>query len=101
MRIYFTMIALLVTSMMTISHAWAQSDIMPDEYYRSMTKNQLNYRLPSKSLSSDSLGRQLGSFGSGNCPDQINIGGIPEGTDIFGNVDIDVVINQDIFIDCR
>lgn len=38
--------------------------------------------------------------GQNGCPDTIQIGSVDSDTPIFGNVDINVVLQNDIFIDC-
>lgn len=75
----------------------------PDEFYRPIQSRDLVTKLPprvgvSKSFSgseSDFL-----SFQGDGCPETILIGSVDEDSDVFGGVDIDVVVESDIIIQC-
>lgn len=79
------------------SFAHAQGEL--DSFYRPYQKNELNYRLRPY-YDNDKYSTDLNSLRRNVCPDEINIGNISEDSKIFGNVDINIVIDEDVYIDC-
>ena len=81
--------------------AKAQDYISPDEYYKPVTKRDLDYNAKFLARRDGVSGSNSGfnSFNSG-CPDEINIGGIGNNTRVIGSVNIDVNIDENFRINC-
>lgn len=97
----FLSIALL--SILFCSEVSAQSS--PDQFYRPVSSRDLITILPPRvdqdKLLSENQEDFLSFGGSGGgCPDEILIGSVDGDASIFGGVDIEVVINNDIIVDC-
>ena len=102
MKNYILIAALFVLSIPQTAFAQFES---PDQFYRPVSSRDLVTKLPprtdtDKLLSSD--GSNFFDFdgNSGGCPESILIGSVDEDADVFGGVDIDVVIDSDITISC-
>ena len=83
---------------------WAQGE-GPDQFFRPVTSNDLVTRLPPRAnvdrrFSSDTSNFLDFDGRSGGCPDNVLIGSVDGDADVFGGVDIDVVVNSDIIINC-
>jgi len=59
----------------------------------------LAVKLPPR-IDSDETGKNETTAIDGGCPDSISIGSVPDGTTVNGDVDIEVVITEDIYIRC-
>ena len=73
-----------------------------DSFYRPVGSGDVIAKLPPRFDSGNSrFGFDERSFltGSGGCPQEISIASIDE-EQVFGNVNIEVVIEKDIFIQC-
>lgn len=67
-----------------------------EKFFRPSDSSQLRARLPSRAGNNDNA-----SFISdSSCPDDIFIGSVQDGSNAFGNPDIDVNIGGDIIINC-
>ena len=86
-----------------ISPAFSQAQ-NPDQFYRPVKSKDLITKLPPRvdkeKLLSGNNGDFLSFDGNGGCPETVLIGSVDEDSDVFGSVDIDVVIENDIIIDC-
>jgi hypothetical protein len=96
-----TAYSVLFLSLLLIAPVKAQDYISPDEYYKPVTKRDLDYNSKTLTNKSGSFanGAGLNSFNSG-CPDEINIGGIGNNTRVIGSVDIDINIDENFRINC-
>lgn len=77
---------------------YAQGEL--DSFYRPYSKNELDYRLRPYLPDASEREDYLDSLRRQHCPDEINIGNISEDSRIFGNVDIEIIIDEDFYIDC-
>ena len=86
------------------SQAFAQFT-SKEEFYRPVSAGDLNTRVAPR-IDQDRLlsgGNETDFFsfsGSGGCPDTVLIGSVDGDSDVFGGVDIDVVVESDIIINC-
>ncbi len=71
---------------------------VPDQYYKPVTSSDLKLR-PNTTGSKNNRNNSSGLL-SGGCPESINIGGLGEGSRVFGKVEIEVNIDEGVFIDC-
>ncbi|HIF25101.1 MAG TPA: hypothetical protein EYG18_06485 [Micavibrio sp.] len=96
----FALTAITVTYLLTAGSAYSQGQ-NPDAFFRPVKSSDLVTKLPPR-LDQDKRFDEntSASFGSNGCPDEINIGSIPEDSDIFGDIDIEVIVGGDVFIDC-
>ena len=69
----------------------------PDQYYRPATTKDLNLRTNTQNREG---GNELGNILEGGCPESIIIGGLGEDARVFGNVEIEVNIEEGVIIDC-
>lgn len=77
----------------------------PDQFFRPVKSRDLITELPPRQDQDKTFSVNNSNFfdfdgRSNGCPETINIGSIDSDTDIFGNPRIDVVIENDIIIDC-
>lgn len=73
-----------------------------EKFYRPVTSKDLVTKLPPR-IDKDKLldtGTAFFSDQNGGCPDTISIGSVDSETDIFGDVNIDVYIGNDVYINC-
>ena len=85
-----------------IAGASSANNTNVDKFYRPVKSNDLVTKLPPRLNQDKNFGRNSAFFSSENqgCPEEINIGSVDEDTDIFGDIDIEVYIGDDVFIDC-
>ena len=84
------------------SSASSANNTNVDKFYRPAKSNDLVTKLAPR-IDHDKLldgNSALFTSENGGCPEQILIGSVDEDADIFGDVDIDVYIGNDVFIDC-
>ena len=72
-----------------------------EAFYRGVKQSDLYAKLPPRVDVERNFDNNV-QFSSENqgCPEEINIGSVDENTDIFGDVEIEVFIGNDVFIDC-
>ncbi len=105
MKLYFLAIITLAALGFELSSAVAQQ-AGPDAFFRPVTSGDLNTRLPprldqNRILTGGGSDSDFFSFsGNGGCPETVLIGSVDGDTEVFGGVDIDVVIENDIVINC-
>lgn len=98
MKIQFLLAILLLPVLIQEARASAQKDV--EAFYRPVKSKDLVTKLPprlDKSFDRDSAAFTSETDG---CPEKILIGSIDENADIFGDVNIDVYIGDEVFIDC-
>jgi len=73
-----------------------------DGFFRPVTSRDLVTKLPPRLDLDRNFDRDTISLDSQNgaCPDEILIGSVDENTDVFGDIEIDVFIGDDVFINC-
>lgn len=69
-----------------------------EDFYRPLRHGDLITKLPPRA----DHGNRQGDFLSGEgCPEDVLIGSVEQDTPVFGDIDIEVIIENDIFIECR
>lgn len=97
---HFALIAFTALSFLVSGSAYSQGQ-NPETFYRPIKSTDLHTKLPPRSNQDKRFDENTEAlFGNNGCPDEINIGSISEDADIFGDVDIDVFVGNDVFIDC-
>lgn len=85
----------------TFAHAQQKPNEGMDKVFRAANSNDLMTRLPPR-FDENNFGPDEGNFldSDGPCPNEINIGAVTQDTPVYGGVDINVVIDSDIVIQC-
>lgn len=103
MKHHFLTLSAVIYLSLGVASAEAQR-ASPDQFFRPVTSSDLVTKLPPRLNQNKLLAgneRDFLSFdGSGGCPETVLIGSVDGDTEVFGGVDIDVVIENDIIINC-
>ncbi len=102
-----TLLSIIVILSISSHSVMAQNSPRQDVegFYEPMTynkiKNPVAPRINQKNLRQNADGSSSLFFSGQGCPNEISIGSVDTDTPIFGGIDIEVVINNDITIVCQ